>query len=118
MTDKDFWICDKSNFTRISMSGCSNWVVDGHWVQVDVCRSSDIAFGGDFRRVTEPEDILAWVLTNYMNKILNQYENLLGEAVQKHKIHAPLEAGDLHKSFGWCYRYVPIYVTDWGLQWV
>jgi len=50
------------------MSGCSNWVVDGHWVQVDVCRSSDIAFGGDFRRVTEPEDVLAWFLTNYITK--------------------------------------------------
>ena len=50
--------------------------------------------GGDFIRVTEPENVLTWGSHTFVKKMLLKYEKMFGEAVPKSEIHAPLEPGD------------------------
>ena len=50
--------------------------------------------GGDFKRVTEPENMLLWGSYTYIKKMLSQYELMFDEPVPNKKIHAPLVPGD------------------------
>ena len=50
--------------------------------------------GGDFRRVSDPENVLIWGSHTYVKKMLAQYEQIFGEMPPKREIHAPLEPGD------------------------
>jgi hypothetical protein len=50
--------------------------------------------GGDFVRVTEPENVLNWGSHTFLKMMLLKYKKMFGEEVPKSEIHAPLEPGD------------------------
>ena len=54
--------------------------------------------GGDFKRVTDPEEVLTWGSHTYIQKMLFHYEVMFGEPVPKREVHAPLEPGDHPES--------------------
>jgi Reverse transcriptase (RNA-dependent DNA polymerase) len=50
--------------------------------------------GGDFIRVSEPEDVLTWGSHTYVKGMMANYGQMFGEPVSKREVHAPLEPGD------------------------
>ena len=47
--------------------------------------------GGDFKRVTEPEEMLTWGAQTYVKRMMVNYEKMFSEPVPKCEIHAALD---------------------------
>jgi hypothetical protein len=50
--------------------------------------------GGDFTRVTEPENVLTWGAMTYVKRMMTNFEQMFGVPAPKREVHAPLEPGD------------------------
>jgi hypothetical protein len=55
--------------------------------------ASTCHLGGDFKFVTEPEEMLTWGSHNYTKDILDQYEIMFVEHGSKRDAHAPMRHG-------------------------
>jgi hypothetical protein len=104
--DTDVWMRDCGDHYEYVATWVDDLLYIGHNPDVFYKAITDMGYklkgvgfpsyhlGGDFKRVTEPEDVLTWGSHTFVKKMLSKYETMFGEPVPKHEVHAPLEPGD------------------------
>ena len=50
--------------------------------------------GGDIKKVKDPEEVLTWGPTKYINRMMESYKTMFGTEVPKREVHAPLDPKD------------------------
>ncbi len=50
--------------------------------------------GGDIKKVKDPEEVLTWGPTRYINRMMDSYKTMFGTEVPKREVRAPLDPKD------------------------